>query len=131
MLHPDFQHGIDEFNRGNFYACHDTLEAIWFEADSGERNFYQGILQIAVACYHLDSANWQGAATLLGEGTYRLRRYLPNHAGLEVSRLYEASCQLLQVLQQCGPDAAADLAARFQRGELPRPQIVRSAIAES
>jgi len=69
--------GITQFNQQDFYGCHDTLEAIWLEAIAPEKNFYQGILQIAVGCYHLGNDNWRGAVILLGEGIRRLADYSP------------------------------------------------------
>jgi len=60
MTASAFGQGIDEFNRQQFYACHDTLEALWMESAEPEKTFYQGILQIAVACYHLENNNWRG-----------------------------------------------------------------------
>ncbi|XQQ07818.1 MAG: DUF309 domain-containing protein [Leptolyngbya sp. IPPAS B-1204] len=63
---PEFWQGIEEFNQQQFYACHDTLEAIWMEAIEPQKTFYQGILQIAVALYHLGNQNFRGAIILLG-----------------------------------------------------------------
>ncbi len=131
MQESDFQRGIDEFNRGEFYACHDTFEALWMEAAESERRFYQGILQVAVGCYHLQNANWRGAVTLLGEGTHRLRDYLPAHAGIEVASLRATSGQLLATLQQLAPEQVGELTAACQRGEVPLPQIVRTAARDA
>ncbi|MDY7012991.1 MAG: DUF309 domain-containing protein, partial [Cyanobacteriota bacterium] len=66
-LPPAFQQGVEEFNRQEFYTCHDTLEALWMDSTEPDKTFYQGILQIAVGCYHLGNSNWHGAVTLLGE----------------------------------------------------------------
>jgi predicted metal-dependent hydrolase len=43
MLPLAFWQGVEEFNQQEFYACHDTLELIWMEAEESERNFYQGV----------------------------------------------------------------------------------------
>ena len=43
---------IEQFNQQDFYACHDTLEALWMEAIEPDRSFYQGLLQLAVGLYH-------------------------------------------------------------------------------
>ena len=73
---PDeFWQGIEQFNQQQFYDCHNTLEAIWIDAEPSEKNFYQGILQIAVALHHLSNLNWRGAVILMGEGINRLRFY--------------------------------------------------------
>ena len=95
-----FWEGVEQFNQQEFYACHDTLEAIWMEAMEPQRTFYQGILQIAVALYHLGNANLRGATILLGEGMNRLRRYQPIYAEVDVTALVTQSTELLTRLQQ-------------------------------
>lgn len=101
MVPPQaFWQGIEEFNRQEFYACHDTLEALWMESGEPDRNFYQGILQIAVACYHLGNQNLRGTVILLGEGTKRLRDYQPTFAEIDVTQLVNDSLDLLKILQQ-------------------------------
>jgi uncharacterized protein len=100
----EFWQGVEQFNQGEFYACHDTLEAVWIEAPASERNFYQGILQIAVALYHLGNQNWRGAVILLGEGANRLCKYSDDHAGIDVGDLVDRSVELLSALQSSGSD---------------------------
>ena len=100
----EFWQGVELFNSGQFYACHDTLEALWIEAGEPEKTFYQGILQISVALYHLENRNWRGAVILLGEGSNRLRRYPSSYGGVDVDELLSQSAVLLTTLQQIGPD---------------------------
>ncbi|MDJ1175068.1 DUF309 domain-containing protein [Roseofilum capinflatum] len=100
QLPPEFWHGIEQFNQEEFYACHDTLEAIWLEASEPERTLYQGILQLAVGIYHLSNQNLRGAMILLGEGIGRLSRYQPEYAGLDIRQLLLQSKTLLTELQQ-------------------------------
>jgi uncharacterized protein len=92
--------GIAEFNQREYYACHDTLEAIWMESVDPDKKFYQGVLQIAVGCHHLQNHNFKGAAILLGEGMGRLRYYQPGYAGIDVSQLIRDSNALLQALYE-------------------------------
>jgi predicted metal-dependent hydrolase len=103
----EFWQGVEQFNSGQFYACHDTLEALWIEASEPEKTFYQGILQIAVALYHLGNRNWRGAVILLGEGSNKLRRYQSNYGGIDLEELLYESVTLLKALQQAGPDQIA------------------------
>ncbi len=105
--------GIEQFNQQEFYACHDTLEAIWMNALPAEKNFYQGILQIAVALHHLSNHNWRGAVILMGEGINRLRPYQPTYAGIEVERLVDETAALLQELQDSGADRVAAIAQQL------------------
>lgn len=95
-----FWQGVEQFNAGEFYACHDILEALWIEATEPEKTFYQGILQIAVALYHLGNGNLRGAMILLGEGSNRLRRYPSEYSGIDVDELLNQSAALLQILHQ-------------------------------
>lgn len=104
----DFWQGVEQFNEQEFYACHDTLEALWMEALEPQKKFYQGILQIAVACHHLGNLNWRGAVILLGEGIGRLRDYQPVYEEIDVTELIAQSAQLLKALQQTGPEHVAD-----------------------
>ncbi|MGV0028869.1 DUF309 domain-containing protein [Phormidesmis priestleyi] len=105
----EFWQGVEQFNQGEFYACHDTLEAIWIEAPPSEKNFYQGILQIAVALYHLGNQNWRGAVILLGEGANRLCKYPADYGAIEVGDLVDQSVELLSALQAAGSDRVQDV----------------------
>lgn len=106
--------GVEEFNQGKFYDCHDTLEALWMDAPESDKNFYQGILQIAVGCYHLENHNWRGAVTLLGEGTRRLREYEPVYAEVDITSLLADSIDLLIAVQQIPPAEIEQFALRLE-----------------
>ena len=113
----EFWQGVEQFNSGQFYACHDTLEALWIEAGEPEKTFYQGILQISVALYHLENRNWRGAVILLGEGSNRLRRYPSSYGGVDVDELLSQSAVLLTTLQQIGLD-------KITSGDLGENQVL-------
>lgn len=114
-LPAEFWQGITEFNQGLFYACHDTLEALWMEAGEPQRTFYQGILQIAVGFYHLSHQNWRGAVILLGEGSNRLQDYQPDYGEINVTALISESTHWLKVLQESGPEKVAEFAALLEK----------------
>ncbi|MEH1944979.1 MAG: DUF309 domain-containing protein [Nostoc sp.] len=117
IIPQEFWQGVEQFNSGQFYACHDTLEALWIEAGEPEKTFYQGILQISVALYHLENRNWRGAVILLGEGSNRLRRYPSSFSGVDVDELLSQSAVLLTTLQQMGPD-------KITSGDLDENQVL-------
>ena len=112
---PEFERGITEFNQQQFYACHDTLEAIWVDAQEVDKRFYQGILQVAVGCYHLSNDNLRGAIILLGEAVRRLCDYQPDYEGVNVEQLLEQSVALLQALQQLQPEQTQDFWQQLQK----------------
>ncbi len=100
----DFWLGVEQFNQGEFYACHDTLEAVWIEAPEADKRFYQGILQVAVALYHLGNQNWRGGVILLGEGIHRLRSFPSDYAGLDMADFMAEVTSLLSFLQHQGAE---------------------------
>ncbi|HIK28551.1 MAG: DUF309 domain-containing protein [Oscillatoriaceae bacterium SKW80] len=104
-----FWQGVEQFNQQEFYACHDTLEALWIEASEPEKQFYQGILQIAVAFYHLGNHNLRGATILLGEGISRLRNYQPTYFNIDVQQLVADSAAILKSLQQAKPEQTLEV----------------------
>lgn len=116
----EFWEGIRQFNQGEYYACHDTLEAVWMAAPQADRPFYQGILQFAVALYHLGNHNWQGAVILLGEGMNRLQAFEPTYYGVAVTALVDCGLAWLQVLQALGPEQVVTAAAAIAPGS-PTP----------
>ncbi len=61
--------GIEEFNKGEFYECHEYLEEAWMQEPSRVRFLYQGILQVGVCFYHQHNGIWRGATCLLRNGT--------------------------------------------------------------
>ena len=121
----EFWQGIEQFNSQDFYACHDTLEALWMEAGEPEKRFYQGILQIAVALYHLGNQNWRGAAILLGEGINRLSYYQPSYAEIAVEDLLGKSVKILSALQQAGPEKVAEFLPLFAGTKVAGLQLPR------
>jgi uncharacterized protein len=115
------QLAVEQFQAGEFYGCHDTLEALWVDATEPDRSFYQGILQVAVACYHLGNQNQRGAMILLGEGIRRLRPYDPDHLGVDVSTLIASSAVLLTQLQA---DVAEPIDGSILEFTLPTLEVV-------
>lgn len=110
VVPDEFWQGVAQFNSGDYYACHDTLEALWMDATEPQKAFYQGILQIAVGLYHLSNLNWRGAVILLGEGTNRLGYYQPDYAEVNVEKLIDESRELLTALQTAGEENVEEFA---------------------
>jgi uncharacterized protein len=138
-LPPEFWQGVEQFNQRQFYDCHDTLEALWMEAIDPERTFYQGLLQIAVALYHLGNQNLRGAIILLGEGMNRLRHYQPSFADIAVTPLLDQSRALQAKLQQAQAEQQTVILHQEQPGAtaaenailLDLPQIKRTPMAQA
>ena len=57
--------GIEQFNRGDYFEQHETLEELWNAESRKVRRLYQGILQIGVAMHHVKRGNHHGAVYML------------------------------------------------------------------
>jgi hypothetical protein len=106
MLPPDaFYQAVEEFNRCDFFACHETLEDLWRPLPLGPRKtFYQGILQVGVGFYHLSRGNDRGARNVLRMGLKRLASLLPLppeelDPWIDLKGLYRESEGILQSLE--------------------------------
>jgi CheY-like chemotaxis protein len=64
--------GLEEFNRGEYFRAHDSLELAWMGEQSAGRELYRAILQVAVAYYQIVRGNYNGAAKML----LRMRKWL-------------------------------------------------------
>lgn len=84
-----FIQAIKKFNCKDFFECHEILEDIWFESrDDGSRDFYQGLLHIAVAFYHLNkNNNIKGAMLQLEKASGRLMSYPKNYNDIDTEKL--------------------------------------------
>jgi uncharacterized protein len=62
-------------DEGRAFAAHEVLEARWKAAPDGQRDFWQGLAQLAVGLTHVQRGNLQGAAALLSRGSDRVASY--------------------------------------------------------
>ena len=57
--------GVGLFNRGEFFECHEVLEAAWLESAGEEKIFLQGLIQVSVSFYHLRRGNFSRLSPLV------------------------------------------------------------------
>jgi predicted metal-dependent hydrolase len=57
------------------------------DADREERDFYQGLVQVSVGCYHLVCGNRNGAKSQLNKGINKLLKYIPEYNKVNLSEL--------------------------------------------
>src|SRR4051812_45164457 len=82
------RHGIELFNAGEFFECHEVLEDLWRPCQGEERFFLQALIHYAVGFYHHQQGNPLGAELQLRKGLRKLAGYLPAFQGVNTARLY-------------------------------------------
>lgn len=83
----DLLEGIAQFNRGEYFEQHETLERLWIAERRDVRRLYQGILQVGVAFLHLRRLNHHGAVYMLMRGAAHLAPFAPACQGVDVAAL--------------------------------------------
>jgi hypothetical protein len=83
---PDsYKAGLEHIRAGRFFEAHEELELSWRAAAPEERDFYQGLVHVAVAWYQAGRGNRVGAGRQLEKGLRRLEPYEPEHRGIDVA----------------------------------------------
>ncbi len=100
---PEFIQGLQEFNRGEFFEAHETLELIWKEETDPLRYLYQGILQVGVGFYHLSRGNYRGAIALWERGLRLLEPFRSGCLSVDVDRLILETSRCRDILRDLGP----------------------------
>jgi len=105
---PALLEGIAQFNRGEYFEQHETLELLW-RAERGDiRYLYQGILQIGVAFHHLGKLNHHGTVYMLTRGSNYLRPFAPVCQRVDVQRLLDAAAAALGEVERLGAARLAE-----------------------
>ncbi len=63
-LPEEFLLGVELFNDGKFFECHEAWEAVWLKATGVEREFLHAMIQAAAALHHAQRDNWKGATSV-------------------------------------------------------------------
>jgi uncharacterized protein len=113
--------GIEQFNRGEFFEQHETLEEEWIAERDPVRYLYQGILQIGVGFEHLRRGNPAGARALWLRGIGYLEPFRGGCMNVDVDRLVAATKRCLAELERVG-DGGLE---RFDDGLIPRVEWLR------
>lgn len=95
-----FRRGVALFNGVRYWHAHEAWETIWRAAPDQERDFYQGLIQVAAGLLHLQRRNLRGARNKLTEGLDKLRPFEPAHNGVFVSELMGQGMRLLGELNE-------------------------------
>ena len=95
---PLFRHGVELFNRREFFECHEALEEIWTPARGPERLFLQALIHFAVGFYHYQRGNREGAARQLRKGLQKIVSYLPQFAGVDTRKLHGQMARRLRTV---------------------------------
>lgn len=108
------------FNHHLFFEVHEVLEPQWMKEQGEVKSFLQGLIQVAVAFYHLERGNLAGTRSLLYEGLIKIAPHSPACLGVELQ-------DFIAGLEQCRQDIAGlspETYKQFSPAMIPRMRLV-------
>jgi predicted metal-dependent hydrolase len=85
-----FEAGLELLRSGEWFAAHEELELAWRAAEPAERDFFQGLVHVAVAWYQAGRGRRIGCERQLEKAARRLGPYAPHHRGVELDPILAA-----------------------------------------
>src|ERR1700758_5038479 len=97
-----YKAGLDHIRAGRYFEAHEDLELVWRGAPAEERDFYQGLVHVAVAWYQAGRGRPIATASQLEKALRRLEAYEPAHRGIAVGALRRQLAELRETMNLRG-----------------------------
>ena len=108
------------FNHHLFFEVHEVLEPQWMQEQGEIKKFLQGLIQIAVAFYHLERGNLAGARSLLHEGLMKIAPHSPACLGVELRDFIAGLEECRQIISGLSPETCQ----QFSPDTIPRMRLI-------
>jgi predicted metal-dependent hydrolase len=95
--------GIHLFNGHEFFEAHEVWEDAWHMASGVKHEFYQGMIQCAVALEHYRRSNPRGVLSLYQSYRPKFRNVPDPFMGLEVKKFLAAMHEALRPVIEANP----------------------------
>ena len=89
---------VTQFNEGQYWQCHETLEEIWLPEEYPLRLFYHGLIKAAVGLLNLQRHNRRGAGKKLKDAKCTLSPFVPSMMGIDIAKLLADIKQRLELI---------------------------------
>ena len=85
MTPGELERGLEAIRAGKYFEAREELELAWRAAAPEERDFYQGLVHVAVAWYQAGRSRPVATASQLEKAARRLAPFAPEHRGIDVA----------------------------------------------
>jgi len=96
----DLLRGADHFNQGDYFEAHEEWEKTWYGTEGEENRFLKGLIQVAVALYHLEAGNLKGARKVMGTALGYLKEFASGRNGVDLDHLRAQVLPIFQELEE-------------------------------
>jgi hypothetical protein len=84
-MEASFKRGLDAIRERRYFEAHEELEIAWRAAPAEERDFFQGLVHVAVAWYQAGRGRPVATERQLAKAARRLTPFAPTHRGVDVA----------------------------------------------
>src|SRR3954454_21928780 len=81
-MEAGYKRGLEEIRAGRYFEAHEELEEAWGAAPTEERDFFQGLVHVAVAWYQAGRGRPVATGRQLEKAARRLAPFAPAHRGV-------------------------------------------------
>jgi hypothetical protein len=100
----EFYEAVRQFNDRYYFESHETLEDLWMVTPLPERQFFQGVIQLAAAFVHFVRGEYPGILKLLDAAAEKLRPFAPERFGVDVTALLAGIARVRGELAMLGEE---------------------------
>src|SRR6266404_8527242 len=79
-----YKQGLEHIRAGRYFEAHEELELAWRAAAAAEKDFFQGLVHVAVAWYQAGRGRPVATARQLEKAARRLAAFAPEHRDVVV-----------------------------------------------
>jgi hypothetical protein len=83
--------GVNHFNSHDFWHAHESWEELWLSSSGQEKQFLQGLIQLAAAYHHVKRGTLRGAGRLFEAALAKLAPFPDGYLDVDRSAAVTAS----------------------------------------
>ena len=101
-----YRRGIELFNSGAFFDAHEVWEDVWRQSEGLDKQFLQGLIQVAVAFHHYSTGNVAGARSVLERACRNLAECPEDFGDIKLHPLLDSLAVWRGALETGSPEMA-------------------------
>ncbi|HVR41288.1 MAG TPA: DUF309 domain-containing protein [Thermoanaerobaculia bacterium] len=102
MQTTEIERGVHLFNAHEFWHAHEAWEEVWLRSHGEEKQFLQGLIQLAAAYHHIKRDTPRGAGRLFDAALRRMSGTPDNFFGIDRREAVEAATRHREILARGG-----------------------------
>ncbi len=110
--YSQYRRGIECFNDGRYFECHEVLEEIWLVAEGEEKAFLHALIQLAAALHHHQRGNHKGARSVYARARRILEALPQQMMQIETAELVRQVGTVLAVADDPAHNSSAEASSR-------------------